>query len=154
MPKPDSRTPDPPTPAGPDSEREAARRAAIAALLHRLNGGLNNAALAFELELSKSENDKGIEHVLERGLAGVEQASRAATLLALLLDPTALPPASSTGPYAQDVVEILRAHARRMGSGVDPEFDISSLSEDDRTPAATAEALLAGLAELQRTASR
>jgi len=105
------------------------RRVAIAALLHRLNGGLNNAALAFELALSTGDSavdDCG--QTLERGRAGVEQASRAATLLALMLDPDAAAPSSSSrDPYAQDVAEILRAHARRIGC--------DAASDPDRLPA-------------------
>jgi hypothetical protein len=120
-----------------------------------LNGGLNNAALAFELALSTTGNDDSAnDHVLHRGLTGVEQASRAATLLALMVDPTTAPSASSTGLYAQDVVEILRAHAHRSGSSVDPELDVSPFPENDSTPAASVEALLAGLATLQRSSAR
>ena len=152
MPKRDSPTSGPPTPAGLDAADNAARQAAIAALLHRLNGGLNNAALAFELALSDyGSATGGSPSTLDRGLAGVEQASRAATLLALMVDPTAKPPASPPGPYAKDVIEILRAHARRIGCGVDSDLNMSTL-EKDSTPAATAEALLVGLAALQRAA--
>jgi hypothetical protein len=110
-----------------------------------LNGGLNNAALAFELALSSGDNDgDDCGQMLARGLAGVEQASRAGTLLALMLDPTAAVPASTRGPYAQDVAEILRAHARRIGCEADGD-DIASLAETGTTQAATVEALLAAL---------
>ena len=152
MPNRGSPTPAPQTPAGPESERDAARRAAIAALFHRLNGGLNNAALAFEL-CKRSGDDGGSERTLDRGVAGVEQAARAATLLALIIDPSATRPPSEIGPYAQDVVEILRGHARRAGSTVDPVIATSSLSDGD-TPAAAVEALLAGLATLERGAKK
>ena len=162
MPKPASRTFDPPSPsghepasAGLEPALEPARRAAISALLHRLNGGLNNAALAFELALSRSDNAGAeSEHMLDRGLAGVAQASRAATLLALMVDPTAAPPASAARPYAQDVVDILRAHARRTGTSLETDFDLTPLAGNDITPTATVEALLAGLAALDRAATR
>ena len=153
--------PEPPTPirpsrAGPEPQPDGVRNAAIAALLHRLNGGLNNASLAFELALSRNGNgDAESVHMLGRGLAGVEQASRAATLLALMVDPTAAPPKSAAGPFAQDVLDILRAHARRIGLSVDSEFDmpsVAALTATDITPTATAEALLAGLATLDRRA--
>lgn len=141
----------PPAAAGLDAERELARRAAIAALLHRLNGGLNNAALAFELASSKHPDGRDLPNsaqTLDRGLAGVEQAARAATVLALLVDPTATPTASSTGPYAEDVVDILRAHARRNGLAVEEQTDIGSMINAGITPLEAAEALLAGLAPL------
>ena len=89
---------------------------------------------------------------LDRGLAGVEQASRAATLLALMIDPSAAPPPSSAaGAYAQDVLDILRAHARRIGVSVESKLDISSLSAGNIAPASTADALVAGLATLERS---
>ena len=123
------------------------RRVAIAALLHRLNGGLNNAALAFELALSTGDSavdDCG--QTFERGRAGVEQASRAATLLALMLDPDAAAPSSSSrDPYAQDVAEILRAHARRIGCDAASDPDVASLNGMDTARAATVEALLTAL---------
>ena len=146
MPTPGSPTPVPRTPAGRESAADPGRGVAIAALLHRLNGGLNNAALAFELALSggaSAGNDSA--QMLERGLAGVEQASRAGTLLALMLDPTAAVPASTRGPYAQDVAEMLRAHAQRIGCETDAHLDIASLAEKEATPAATVEALLTAL---------
>jgi hypothetical protein len=148
---PGSPTPDRPTRAGLDTAGDRARRVAIAALLHRLNGGLNNAALAFELALSRNGDD-GSESAdtLNRGVAGVEQASRAATLLALIIDPTMAPPPTPAGAYAQDVADILRAHARRVGCNVESAFDMSSLAPSDITPAATAAALLSGLATLDR----
>ena len=155
MRKPDSPTTGQPSPAGPEPGRDVARRAAIAALLHRLNGGLNNAALAFELASTKSGTDGAdSEQVLGRGLAGVEQAARAATLLAIVVDSTTAPPKSAAGPYAQDVVDILRAYARRIGSSAESELDVSSLASKDMTPAAAADALLAGLATLDRAVSR
>ena len=161
MPTPGSPTPDPRTPAGRESGLDQGRGVAIAALLHRLNGGLNNAALAFELALSSGDDDgDNSAQVLKRGLAGVEQASRAGTLLALMLDPTAAVPASTRGPYAEDVAEILRAHARRLGCEAEADLNVVSLAESDPTPAAPVEALLdallTGLAALEsrrRTAS-
>jgi hypothetical protein len=119
-----------------------------------LNGGLNNAALAFELALSSHDSaGKDSAHILERGLAGVEQASRAGTLLALMLDPTAAVPASTRGPYARDVAEILRAHASRIGCEAHAYRHVASLAETDSTTAATVEALLTtlltGLAALE-----
>jgi len=143
MPTPDFPTPDPRTPAGRESRADPGRGVAIAALLHRLNGGLNNAALAFELALSSSDNAADdCAQTLERGLAGVEQASRAATLLSLMLDPSAVAPASSRGPYAQDVADILRAHARRVGCEADADRHIASLAGNGATPADTVETLL------------
>jgi hypothetical protein len=62
-----------------------------------------------------------------------------------MLDPTAAAPASTRGPYAQDVAEILRAHARRVGCEADAHLDIASLTEKDTTPAATVDALLSAL---------
>jgi len=122
------------------------RGVAIAALLHRLNGGLNNAALAFELALSNGDSavdDSG--QTLERGLAGVEQASRAATLLSLMLDPSAVAPATARDRYAEDVAEILRAHARRVGCEADADRHIASLTDKATTPADTVAALLTAL---------
>jgi len=122
------------------------RRVAIAALLHRLNGGLNNAALAFELALSTGDSavdDCG--QTLERGRAGVEQASRAATLLSLMLDPDAAAPSSARDPYAQDIAEILRAHARRIGCDAASDPDVASLNGMDTARADTVEALLTAL---------
>ena len=128
------------------------RRAAIAALVHRLNGGLNNAALAFELALARGDDaDAESRQLFARGLIGVGQASRAVTLLELMLDPAMAPLATTPGPYAQDVADILRAHARRSGSGLPADIDLSALGGADVTPAATAEALLAGLATLERS---
>jgi hypothetical protein len=70
-----------------------------------------------------------------------------------MLDPTAAVPASTRGPYAQDIAEILRAHACRIGCEADDELDIASLAENDSTTAATVEglltALLAGLSALE-----
>ena len=95
--------------------------------------------------------DAGSANTLDRGLAGVEQASRAATLLALIVDPTATsPPSTAAAPFAQDVAEILRAHARRIGSRIESEFDVASLTATDIGPAAIADALLAGFAALDR----
>ena len=146
MPTPASPTPAPPTPAGRESRVDPGRGVAIAALFHRLNGGLNNAALAFELALSSGDSagdDSG--QMLERGLAGVEQASRAATLLSLMLDPDAAAPSSARDPYAQDIAEILRAHARRIGCEAAADPDVASLNGTDATGAGTVEALLTTL---------
>ena len=150
MPKRGSPTPGPPPPAGPEPERDGAGRFAIAAILHRLNGGLNNAALAFELSRRNSA-DTDAERTLARGIAGVEQASRAATLLAWIIDPATTRPVSAIGPYADDVVDILRGHARRIGATVDAA--VSAIPETCTTPAATAEALLSGFIALERAST-
>ena len=90
MPKPDSRTPAPPTPAGPEAGRDAAHRLAIAALLHRLNGGLHNAALAFELS-KRGDGDAGSDRILDRGLAGVFLEVRVGDPLLLVGPPRPFP---------------------------------------------------------------
>jgi hypothetical protein len=84
-------------------------------------------------------------------VAGVEQASRAATLLAWIVDPATTRPVSAIGPYADDVVDILRGHARRIGAIADAA--LSSIPENCTTPDATAEALLSGFIALERAST-
>ena len=94
-----------------------------------------------------------VEHLTRAASEMAAGLKGSPTLLALIIDPSATRPPSEIGPYAQDVVEILRGHARRTGSTVDPVIARSSLPDGD-TPAAAVEALLAGLATLERGAEK
>jgi len=130
------------------SSDEDRRRTAIAALLHRVSGGLNNAAMAFELGISPSGGADASPRVMRAGLAGVEQAARATTLLGELLDPGA----SDSEPQSRlsDVIDMLRSHAAQCSIAVRMEGE-SPAGEYGATTAALAVAsLLDGLAALAR----
>jgi hypothetical protein len=147
-----SLTPEPPTTAGADDSRTGAfeqSEAAISALVHRLNGGLNNAAMA--LELASGGSDPRTERTLQTGMGGVEQASRAVAMLDQLVRPQTAVDDAFKGPYLRDVCEMLRAHAARRARNLRLRFDPSQLASLGSTPGAAAKCLAAGLAVLTDT---
>src|SRR5262252_884067 len=114
-----SRTPASGTRTGADvpaSEEAAFSRAAVHALLHRLSGGLNNAAMALELALSPmpaGDPPGTSERTIKAGLAGVTQAARAVTLLSELLLPAVR--AQSLAVPLADVIEMLQGQGAAKG---------------------------------------
>jgi hypothetical protein len=88
-----------------------------------MNGALNNASMAFELALGEAARaDATSERTLRAGLAAIAQASRAAALLAHLVNGRGMP-ADSDGAYANDVREILREQPGKAGLTLPPELD-------------------------------
>jgi hypothetical protein len=95
--------------------------------VHRLNGALNNASMALELALGNAASaqvDTG--NTLRAGLAAIARASRAAALIAHLVNGRGMP-ADGDGAYADDVREILREQPRRAGLALPPELDDPAL---------------------------
>jgi len=134
------------TPGGSsDDER---RQTAIAALLHRVSGGLNNAAMAFELGMSSSGGADTSPRVMRAGLGGVEQAARASTLLGELLKPGT----SDGEPQSRlsDVIDLLRSHAAQCSIAVRIEGDLPTGDYGATTAALAVASLLDGLAALER----
>ena len=130
--------------AGSDERRQTA----IAVLLHRVSGGLNNAAMAFELGIAPSGDADASQRVLRAGLAGVGQAARATTLLGELLMPGTTN--SESQARLSDVVDLLRSRAAQCGVGLRLE-DESLQGEYGPTSAANAvAALLDIIAALER----
>jgi hypothetical protein len=143
------------TPAGTETggrdDALAQEEAAIAALIHRLNGGLNNAAMAFELSCGAGADSRA-ERTLHTGLAGVEQAARAVALLDQLVRPREGSDDTNTGPYLRDVCDMLRAHAARGSHNLHDGFDPARLQDLACTPGAAAACLTAGLAAIAHAA--
>lgn len=123
----------------PSRADAAAREAAVAALLHRVSGGLNNAAMAFELASSSSG-----EGTVAAGLAGVNQAARAIALLGQLLLPDGGAP-SSTQASLSDIVDVLRSRAGLRKVALHVEGDLVGAEEGTTTPALAIASLLDGL---------
>lgn len=129
-----------------DGTQATADRAALSALVHRLNGCLNNASLAFEVALGNTEGvrrDAVLEEALRTGLASIARASRAAMLLAYLVggqrfasEPSEL--------YMEDVRELLAEHARATGRA-----DLSELPAGAHGPADAAQRLLFELSRME-----
>jgi hypothetical protein len=116
----------------------------MSALVHRLNGGLNNASLALEIGVEGNDAEAS-RSVLRTGRAAVAQASRAATLLAHLVD-SRWPPAEADALYAEDVREILAEHARSKGRALRSDFGVTPTA----SPAEATAALVAELARMER----
>jgi len=137
-------------PSPPPSSDEATapgRAAAVAALVHRMNGGLNNAALAIELALgAPAEGHPLTEQSLRAGLAAIAQASRAAMLISQIVRPQ-----GTTGepvhPYMQDVREILRDHAQAARGQVSEAFEVAA-GDAHASPADAARLLVSELARI------
>jgi hypothetical protein len=73
-----------------------------------MNGALNNLSMALELALGDpARGDTATEQTLRAGLAAIAQASRAAALIAHLVNGRGMPNDSNRA-YANDVREILR----------------------------------------------
>ena len=128
----------------PNTERgDAARRTALAALVHRLNGSLNNASLAFEVALGGGQ-DAATEQTLRTGLAAIAQASRAAMLLAHLVNGQR----STVEPselFTSDVHDLLAELARSTGHAAS-----SDLLSGMNGPADAARALVTEIARMER----
>jgi hypothetical protein len=121
------------------------RAAAVAALVHRMNGALNNASMALEIALADAASvDAASDKTLRTGLAAMAQASRAATLLASLVHGRVAPD-DRDADYARDVQEILREYARSSGVALDDQHAIPV----GGGAAHAADALVAGLARLR-----
>lgn len=130
-------------PLNTDGTDATARLAAVSALVHRLNGSLNNASLAFEVALG-TERDAPAERTLRTGLASIARASRATMLLAYVVGGQR----SSTEPselYMDDVRELLAEHARDTGRA-----DASELPAGAHGPADAAQRLLDELVRMDR----
>lgn len=126
-----------------------ATSAAVGAVLHRLNGGLNNAVLA--LDVLSERPLRGTPSVLEAGRAGAEQAARAARLLAELV-PSAHTSTGTeeTGPYFADVYDIVCADAQRRGRNLHCEAcDRPRLQSIPARPAQAAACLAALFAAIE-----
>lgn len=118
------------------------RNEAIAALLHRLNGGLHNASIA--LELARDGAGEGRQQMLARGLAGIEQSSRAAQMLDELVRSES-GDAGVRGDYLGDVAEILRLQSARRGIALSWDANGRSMVTTSR---AAAHSLARGFARL------
>jgi hypothetical protein len=129
---------------------EERRRTAIAALLHRISGGLNNASMAFELALGLSPSACADERVLQAGLGGVGQAARAVALLSELLTPGSTGASHGTGARLSDVIEMLRASATLRGVGLRIDGEPARGDETATTPALAVASLLEGLAAIDQ----
>ena len=117
---------------------------AVAALVHRMNGALNNASMALEIALADTASvDEASDRTLRTGLAAMAQASRAAALLAYLVHGR-IAPDDPDGSYARDVQEILREQARSLGAALEP----GSAVAQGCGAAQAADVLLAGVARL------
>lgn len=122
-----------------------AREQAIAALVHRLNGGLHNAALALELAADGGSNSS----LLGSGIAGIEQASRAGAMLDALVRQGARDDAP--GPYLDDVVELLRIEASRRSIELRP--SAIAVAPSETTARAAVQGLVDGLAMIASAAA-
>jgi len=115
----------------------------VAALVHRMNGALNNASMALELALGDAACvDDTSDKTLRAGIAAMAQASRAAALIAYLAQGRTAPN-DPDGAYARDVGEVLREHARSTGATPPAEPAIDA-------PGGAAQAADALVAELAR----
>jgi hypothetical protein len=110
---------------------------AIGALVHRMNGALNNASMAFELALGSARAEDKAAELLRGGLAAIGQASRAAALLAHLVHGRGVPPGDDAA-YRRDVQEIVRARAGESGAS-----DQERVLDAEPSPAEAAEWLVA-----------
>ncbi len=139
----------PRTASAETATRQLAGDPALAALLHRLNGGLNNAAIAFDiLHASRMEGATG--QVVTTGMAGVAQASRAAKLIDAILSPDGVSFLDDDAFYVQDVVQMLRENAARAGCNLRVTVDVPAGSAVSCTPRAVALSLTRGLAAIAR----
>jgi hypothetical protein len=119
----------------------------VAALVHRMNGGLNNAALAIELALGAVDRgNEATDQALRAGLSAIGQASRAAMLLSQLVRPQRMG-GEPVHPYMQDVREILRDHARIAHCELSPAFEAAA-GDGHASPADAARLLVAELARI------
>ena len=88
-----------------------------------MNGALNNASMALELALGDAaRGDTAAEQTLRAGLAAIARASRAAALIAHLVNGRGMPGGSDEA-YADDVREILREQPGKAGLALPPELD-------------------------------
>ena len=111
--------------------------------MHRLNGALNNVSMALELALGDAaHSDTATEQTLQTGLAAIGKASRAAALIAYLVNGRGMPQ-DSDGAYASDVREILRELSRADGLTLSPELDDTA-----NDAAKAADILVTGLARV------
>jgi len=113
--------------------------------MHRLNGGLNNAAIAFEL-LHVEGMAAAADQILKAGMAGVAQASRAVQLIDAVLRPTGASRTRKDPFYLSDVSEILRQHATRSGRKLRVGPDMSEESSASTTANVAAASLTRGMA--------
>ena len=145
------------TATGTDSshsaDEHAPHAAAVAALLHRISGGLNNAAMAFELAMgAQDEAQRGAtDRVLGAGLAGVQQAARGIALLNELLSPGSTPPATDTMAHLTDVIDILRSRASMRTVALNVVGAPVAGDDGITTPALAVASLLEGLSALEHT---
>ena len=128
-------------------------QAVLAALIHRLNGGLNNAAMAFDL-LQASSVDTSTSQILATGIAGVEQAARAAKLIDTIVRPGASSTISEDGVYLRDLLEMLRTHASQAGCTLRVGNDVSAELHTPCPPTVATASLARGLAAIARAGDK
>jgi len=122
-------------------------RTGLAALLHRLNGGLNNAAIACEL-LQEQPRDSATSKMVDAGLVGVLQASRAAKLIEAVEGFTSAARLADDDAYLRDVIEILSVQASRAGCTLVMHPTLLPHTLTHCSAVAAADSLLRGLAAL------
>jgi len=140
------------TEVSPSSADDARAGAAVAALLHRISGGLNNAAMAFELALAASNDSQrdASERVLHAGVGGVNQAARAVALLRELLSPGSGAARHDSLAHLADIIEMLRSRAALRTVALRVEGEPLPGDEGLTTPALALASLLEGLSALER----
>ena len=111
-----------------------------------MNGALNNASMALELALGDNR-DSTSEQTLEAGVAAIARASRAAALLAHIVNGRGAPPGQDDA-YARDVREILQEQARAMGRAVPADLSEARAGQNGGAPEA-AERLVQEIARMQ-----
>lgn len=123
-------------------------------LLHRANGGMNNAAISLELlgatlPIGPAQaQDAG--WLVAAALRGLTQAVRSLELVGASIGLTALPTDDPLAPYVADIVHMLGAVSRRNDVALDAPTPVPERHAYSLDVARLASALMEGIAAIEQ----
>lgn len=132
----------------------ALKERAMHELLHRANGGMNNAAISLELLgaalplTAAKAPDAG--WLVASALRGLAQAVRSLELVGASVGVTALPTDDPLAPYLSDIVHMLHAVSRRNEASLDAAAPTPQRHAEPLDVVGLAAVLLEGIAAIEQ----
>ena len=138
-------------------ERLQLKERAMHELLHRANGGMNNAAISLELlggslPIMPAQAQDAV-WLVAAALRGLTQAVRSLELVGASIGLTAHPTDDRLAPYVADIVHMLQAVSRRHEVYFEPAAVAGDRHADDLDAAGLAGLLMNGIAAIEGAAT-